>query len=1074
MSRKAAPGRRAPRAKSQQSRPLSRWFRASFEQLEGREMLAADDLLIGLYAGGGVLRDNPSTSPATPIQGAGAVAPGDHGLTNVSGVATAPDGTFYASNATTGQVAHYSNWGAYLGAFAGAGTSLSGVKTPGTLAFGANGDLYVADTTSGAVSWFNTTTGAMDGSITLPSGDTPGGIAFAHNGDLIVGDLTSGAVLQYNTGSGGNSATPLVPAGTAVGNNTNMAGAFLEPVAILAQNNGDLLIADGSQANQSAHEQVALYNATTETTSQFIGLSSQPQTLLRAQDGNLLIGLAPSLTSANGGEVEEYDIRAGTFISTVASSIAAPGALAYAPATLSDLLVGDYDNSQVRRYDATSLASTPLTPVPGNISTSGGTAPNQWGMAQTSNVTVAPDGTIYVSSLGTGQVLRFSADGQTLIGVFASFGGAINVAAPGALAFGPNGDLYIADLGYAGDLSATPPIPAVPANVSWYNTTTGHQDGTITLPNNGAGTMPGALAFAQNGDLLVSNLGDGSVTEFNSANVGTMLVAPFSSVGNDPGYPGAYLMTSSIVALPNGNLLIADENYDNTNDHHQIVLYNSSTGALTQFINLTTPLGTQSGKVGDFAQPESMTISHRGTLLVEVSPDHASNGAIQEYNLTTGAFIGTLVSGIGTPAGLVYARPSPARTAPTINWPTPSPITYGAVLTGTQLDATTTPAGTYTYTLADGSTPALGAVLPAGEQTLNVLFTPSDTTTYTAAIGQVEIDVQPVKLTVTANNASRAYGAADPTFTDTISGFVNGDSSSVVSGAASFASTDSSTSGVGTYSIIPAAGTLSAANYTFNTFVNGTLTVNQAALTITANSIGKTYGQAQTFTGTEFTTTGLVNSDTVTSVSLVSAGAVATAGVSGSPYQIVPSAAQGPALANYSITYVNGKLTVNAAPLTITADNATKTYGVTKTFAGTEFTTSGLVNGDSVASVTLTSTGAVDTATVSGATYPIVPSAALGTGLSNYSITYVNGQLTVNAAPLTITANNISKTYGQTTTLAGTEFSASGLVNGDTVTSVALASTGAAGTALVSASPYPVVPSAAQGAGLGNYSITYT
>ena len=52
-------------------------------------------------------------------------------------------------------------------------------------------------------------------------------------------------------------------------------------------------------------------------------------------------------------------------------------------------------------------------------------------------------------------------------------------------------------------------------------------------------------------------------------------------------------------------------------------------------------------------------------------------------------------------------------------------------------------------------------------------------------------------------------------------------------------------------------------------------------------------------------------------------------------------------LDNYTISYVNGSLTVNPAALTVTANSATKTYGDTVTFAGTEFTTDGLVNGDS-------------------------------------------------------------------------------------------------------------------------------
>src|SRR6185369_10401181 len=98
--------------------------------------------------------------------------------------------------------------------------------------------------------------------------------------------------------------------------------------------------------------------------------------------------------------------------------------------------------------------------------------------------------------------------------------------------------------------------------------------------------------------------------------------------------------------------------------------------------------------------------------------------------------------------------------------------------------------------------------------------------------------------------------------------------------------------------------------------------------------------------------------------------------------------------------------------------------------------------------------------------YPIVPSAATGTGLSNYTISYVNGALTVTAKALTVTATARTKTYGQAVTFAGTEFTTSGLLAGDTVTSVTLTSSGAAATASAGGSPYTIVPSAATGTGL--------
>ena len=81
-------------------------------------------------------------------------------------------------------------------------------------------------------------------------------------------------------------------------------------------------------------------------------------------------------------------------------------------------------------------------------------------------------------------------------------------------------------------------------------------------------------------------------------------------------------------------------------------------------------------------------------------------------------------------------------------------------------------------------------------------------------------------LTVTADDKSRTYGAADPIFTATISGFVNGDTDRGVTGSASFSGTGPSSTGtttVGDYVITLAAGTLNATNYDFTPFIDGTL-----------------------------------------------------------------------------------------------------------------------------------------------------------------------------------------------------------------------------------------------------------
>ena len=142
------------------------------------------------------------------------------------------------------------------------------------------------------------------------------------------------------------------------------------------------------------------------------------------------------------------------------------------------------------------------------------------------------------------------------------------------------------------------------------------------------------------------------------------------------------------------------------------------------------------------------------------------------------------------------------------------------------------------------------------------------------------------------------------------------------------------------------------------------------------------------------------------SVSLASAGTVATASVLGSPYAITASSATGGSFiaSNYLITYTNGTLATTQAALNITANNATKVFGQTVAFNGSEFSSTGLQNGNSVASVSLTSAGAPAVATVVGSPYPIVASAATGGAFtaSNYLITYSNGTMVVTAAPVPV------------------------------------------------------------------------
>jgi hypothetical protein len=356
--------------------------------------------------------------------------------------------------------------------------------------------------------------------------------------------------------------------------------------------------------------------------------------------------------------------------------------------------------------------------------------------------------------------------------------------------------------------------------------------------------------------------------------------------------------------------------------------------------------------------------------------------------------------------------------------------------------------------------------------------------TYMPYIGTVTAG----SLTITANNVSKVYGAtltgAAGSAAFTATGLASGET--VGSVTIAYGTGSAATDPVGTYAtqVTPSAatgGSFNPSNYTI-TYTAGTITVTKAPLTVTANNQSKTYGNTFTFAGTEFTTSGLLNSDAVTSVTLTSTGSATAANVG--TYTIVPSNAVGTGLSNYNITYANGTMTVTQAPLTVTATGPLKPYGTTIT-AGTSttnFTYSGTIAGQAVTRVTLTpdANGASATTPV-GSAYVITPSAATGTGgfvAGNYSITYVPYNGTVTTGSLTITANNITKVYGATLTggTGSTAFAATGLAAGETVGSVTIAyGTGSAATDPVATNTGQVTPSVATGGSFNpsNYTITY-
>jgi filamentous hemagglutinin family protein len=122
-----------------------------------------------------------------------------------------------------------------------------------------------------------------------------------------------------------------------------------------------------------------------------------------------------------------------------------------------------------------------------------------------------------------------------------------------------------------------------------------------------------------------------------------------------------------------------------------------------------------------------------------------------------------------------------------------------------------------------------------------------------------------------------------------------------------------------------------------------------------------------TFNGTEFTPTGLQNNETIATVSFAVGWALPTSNATGGTFDAN----------NYTISYVAGALSINPAPLTITALAANKTYDGLAYSGGNGVSYTGLVNGET-----------------SGVLAGLLSYGGNAQGAVN-AITYKNGMLTV-------------------------------------------------------------------------------
>ncbi|MEP2771607.1 MAG: putative Ig domain-containing protein [Fulvivirga sp.] len=180
------------------------------------------------------------------------------------------------------------------------------------------------------------------------------------------------------------------------------------------------------------------------------------------------------------------------------------------------------------------------------------------------------------------------------------------------------------------------------------------------------------------------------------------------------------------------------------------------------------------------------------------------------------------------------------------------------------------------------------------------------------------------------------------------------------------------------------------------------MSVTPAVLTATADDQTKVYGTANPLLTIDYA--GFVNGDDATDIIEPTISTTADASSAVGSYPITLS---GGSATNYTLSLIDGSLTISKATLIATADNKSRIYNTSNPLLTVSY--SGFVNSDNAGNLDVPPTGST-AATISSdvGTYPI--SFAGGVD-NNYNFTYVDGELSILKATATVDVDNLVFTY---------------------------------------------------------------
>ncbi len=324
-------------------------------------------------------------------------------------------------------------------------------------------------------------------------------------------------------------------------------------------------------------------------------------------------------------------------------------------------------------------------------------------------------------------------------------------------------------------------------------------------------------------------------------------------------------------------------------------------------------------------------------------------------------------------------------------------------------------------------------------------------------------------LTVTANGATRTYDGTNYSGVNntggagvSYSGFVNSETTFALGGALTYGGSAQGSRNAGTYAITP--GGLTAGNYDLN-FVNGSLVTGKANLTLVAANDSRQYNGLAVSNAAP-TAIGIVATDSFSatqSFDQASAGARTLSVNSG--YTIN----DGNSGNNYNITLQTASGSITKASLTATANNTMRTYDGTTNGNNSGVSITGFVNNETSSVVNQKSLSVTNANARNAGNYNLTAS---GLAADNYDISYATtGNLTINKAALSVSANNVTRTYDGTSSGNNNGVSITGFVNNETSNVVSQGNLSFDNSATRNAGSYSLN---ASGLAAQNYDFAYT